>query len=364
MEGSPAAFPVALPPPIPQWAPAQEPLPDPAQLPETPLALPPAPAPPRKPVPGLAVPGLTGALGFLVLLFALQLLAVGAVAAVDFFIHRDLLRSAGVLGAINLVSFTVISWLLGRRMGVPVLAMLREAPPPGTFSVGNVLTLMCAIVGQLIFAVGCVYGLGGKNMEKSDYVERLNAIMGPGQAWWVVVPLLVLVAPFTEEVLFRGQFLRGFLARYATPLAIALSAAYFSAMHLNPVQIPATLMLGILSGILYERTRSVWPSIVAHMLNNAVPAMAIFQAGQAKHAAKAALQPAVGAALAMVAAGLAVWLLAVMALRRGLPAARTNPAPARGTDLGAAEPASVGTDSTPRPAVDVPASFAPLDPRE
>jgi membrane protease YdiL (CAAX protease family) len=59
---------------------------------------------------------------------------------------------------------------------------------------------------------------------------------------------IVLVAPLTEEPLFRGVILGGFLDRYGQWPAILLSALLFSLSHLNPWQLLPTFIGGIMTG--------------------------------------------------------------------------------------------------------------------
>lgn len=301
------------PPPIPLLPPSE------LEPPEVAEFLPPSiiKTPPPKPF-----PGLVQALGLIALLMGMQLLVIAAVSAIDYFLKRGLALNPLTLGLTNLVSFGVACTIAGWRAGLPLSGLLRQAPPAGTFTTWTVLALFHAVLGQIFCSMGIIYAIAGKAVEKSEYVERLNRLVGPGQSWWAVVPLLVIVAPVTEEVLFRGQFLRGFLGRYSPAVAIGLSAVLFSAIHLNPVQIPATLMLGILSGILFLRTRSVWPSIAAHMLNNSFPALAVIGASRAKPAVvKNAAELTMPTAIGLMVAGLVIWLLALHALRQWLPAA-------------------------------------------
>lgn len=81
--------------------------------------------------------------------------------------------------------------------------------------------------------------------------------------------LVCVLAPVTEEMLFRGLILRGFLARYPRWPAIAASAVLFGASHLNLYQFAAALLLGLLLGWLYERSRSLIPCIALHAAYNA-----------------------------------------------------------------------------------------------
>ena len=80
-----------------------------------------------------------------------------------------------------------------------------------------------------------------------------------------------LLAPLAEELVFRGAILRALLRWNSKSwLAIIISAIFFSAAHMNPAQIPHTLLVGILLGWLYYRTNSIVPGVVYHWVNNTV----------------------------------------------------------------------------------------------
>ena len=80
--------------------------------------------------------------------------------------------------------------------------------------------------------------------------------------------VLVLVAPLTEELLFRGVILQGFLARYSAPKAVFWSAFLFAAFHLNPWQFAIAFVLGILFGWLVVQTGSLVPVLIGHAVAN------------------------------------------------------------------------------------------------
>lgn len=82
------------------------------------------------------------------------------------------------------------------------------------------------------------------------------------------VLLICFIAPVLEEMLFRGIILRGLLHHYTGVYAIALNALIFSMYHMNFYQIPVTLTLGCFTGWLYYKTRSLWPTIMAHVIYN------------------------------------------------------------------------------------------------
>ncbi|KJY80864.1 CPBP family intramembrane glutamic endopeptidase [Vibrio nigripulchritudo] len=84
----------------------------------------------------------------------------------------------------------------------------------------------------------------------------------------VSIVVVCIIAPLMEELLFRGVMLRGFLKHYSEYTSIMLSAMLFSIAHLTLIQLPVTYILGTLLGWLYVRTKSLWPSILAHAIYN------------------------------------------------------------------------------------------------
>lgn len=80
--------------------------------------------------------------------------------------------------------------------------------------------------------------------------------------------LLVIAAPILEELLFRGIILDGLLKKYSPLISILISSLLFGFAHLNPWQFVNGLIIGIFSGWVYFRTRSVLPSIIIHASAN------------------------------------------------------------------------------------------------
>jgi membrane protease YdiL (CAAX protease family) len=80
--------------------------------------------------------------------------------------------------------------------------------------------------------------------------------------------LLVCVAPLTEEYLFRGLILRGLLTHHSRVKAVVFSAVAFGTFHLNLRQGFLALVIGLVFGWWYIRTRSVGPGMVGHAIFN------------------------------------------------------------------------------------------------
>ena len=101
--------------------------------------------------------------------------------------------------------------------------------------------------------------------------DRLDIPFGELPVFLAVLTIGVL-GPVAEELVFRGAVLGSLLKWNRIEdkpwIAILLSALIFSVIHLNPAQVPTTLILGLLAGWLYFRTGSLVPGIVLHVMNN------------------------------------------------------------------------------------------------
>lgn len=89
----------------------------------------------------------------------------------------------------------------------------------------------------------------------------------------------LLVAPVIEELLFRGYLISvlfsnishpNMLISHANYLGMVCSAAIFGVLHIStaPVYFFSKFILGILLGIVYEKTKNIKASIIVHLLNN------------------------------------------------------------------------------------------------
>jgi membrane protease YdiL (CAAX protease family) len=81
---------------------------------------------------------------------------------------------------------------------------------------------------------------------------------------------VVFVAPMGEEVLFRGVLFRGLERSFGPGMAMVGSAAGFAIWHLDPAHVLAVFVIGLWLSWMRAVTGSIWPSLVGHMLNNAV----------------------------------------------------------------------------------------------
>ncbi|MFZ0011824.1 MAG: type II CAAX endopeptidase family protein [Halobacteriota archaeon] len=89
----------------------------------------------------------------------------------------------------------------------------------------------------------------------------------------------VIIAPIAEEIVFRGYLYKAFRDRFKPWYAIIMSAALFSAIHLEPLAAVPLFVIGVVLAYVYEKTDNLMAPIALHMLNNAVaflPVVVIF----------------------------------------------------------------------------------------
>ena len=105
-------------------------------------------------------------------------------------------------------------------------------------------------------------------IEMDENTEQIFASLMKEPWGYVAIGIL---APFAEEVVFRGAVLRtllGLMSKKNHWVAIMISAAIFGLVLANVAQFVNALLLGLLLGWMYYRTKSLVPGILLHWVNN------------------------------------------------------------------------------------------------
>ncbi len=130
--------------------------------------------------------------------------------------------------------------------------------------------------------IGLVVGLGLRTVafiiDWVDYGTVLTGAptLGPVvyDGWWLFAALIapILIAPFVEELFFRGLLQRS-LSRLGIPVAVIIGALCFALLHsITGYSIPAaltTFLVGLALGALAAGTGRLGAAIVAHATFNA-----------------------------------------------------------------------------------------------
>lgn len=88
----------------------------------------------------------------------------------------------------------------------------------------------------------------------------------------IQILLIVIAAPVTEEICFRGMLFGGLREKLPRIAAALICGLIFGALHAitGISAVPPLIVFGFLLALLYERTGSILPGILLHMLNNIV----------------------------------------------------------------------------------------------
>ena len=164
-------------------------------------------------------------------------------------------------------------------LGPPVvLAFVLTSNPLGT------LRLRMPRGSDLALAAGLALTLNPLVREVGFYVDKLFPVSQAIQSQLLEmtkqvpnlgVALLVfaLLPAITEEVAFRGYILSGLERTYRPLTAIVLSALLFGFLHVLLSlfqQLFGSTLLGLVIGLIAIRSRSLWPGVLFHLLNNSL----------------------------------------------------------------------------------------------
>jgi membrane protease YdiL (CAAX protease family) len=108
---------------------------------------------------------------------------------------------------------------------------------------------------------------------KQQDIGKELGVCNPGIGIAVAAVLaIVVLAPVAEEIFFRGFFFAGLRSRWSLWPSALLSGAIFGLVHAPTGPTAAIPLAGLGVGLawLYNKTGSLWPSMLAHFLNNAL----------------------------------------------------------------------------------------------
>jgi len=218
----------------------------------------------------LPQPGVWLAIGLAALVIAVQSALSVPVAMIDMAVREALHRTSGllhnplVLGLMNTLAFGVV---IAFGLYLNRLPLRRAYPlPPAT--AGQVGALCLLVVGSVV-VLSEIDNLVRAVLPMPDILrDLLDQIFSADSSILAQAFLLVVVAPVTEELLFRGIILRGLLNHCRVWSALVLSATLFAFIHLNPWQMMTAFAVGLTLGWVFLRTGSVWLCVLGHALNN------------------------------------------------------------------------------------------------
>lgn len=131
------------------------------------------------------------------------------------------------------------------------------------FQRGAIKWMLAAVGAYLAFAIAYTAVFGQPHQK--DIAEDFGTLP-------VQILLIVIAAPISEEVCFRGFLFGGLRERWPRIVAALASGLIFGGLHATTgvSAVPPLIFFGFILALLYEKTGSIWPGILLHMLNNSV----------------------------------------------------------------------------------------------
>jgi membrane protease YdiL (CAAX protease family) len=136
------------------------------------------------------------------------------------------------------------------------------------FKASSALKWTAAAIGAyLLFAFA--YSLLIVEPQQEDIADGFGPIP-------IQILLIVIAAPISEEICFRGMLFGGLRERLPRLAAALLAGLVFGGLHAltGITAVPPLIAFGLVLSLLYEKTGSIVPCIVLHMLNNSVALLA------------------------------------------------------------------------------------------
>jgi membrane protease YdiL (CAAX protease family) len=107
--------------------------------------------------------------------------------------------------------------------------------------------------------------------DQESFQEAHGSVPWPIEAF-----SLVIAAPISEEIFFRGVLFAGLRRQEPLMAAALISAAIFGVMHAGTgiSAVPVIIVIGVMLAVLYEKTGSLIPCILFHAILNSLNLLA------------------------------------------------------------------------------------------
>ncbi len=139
--------------------------------------------------------------------------------------------------------------------------------------VAFVLTVAAAIIGGIAAVlVQLMLGLPQEN-------PQLEMLAPVGFSWPAAIAMTFLggiAVPVAEELFFRAVIHRWASERWGVVVGSLLGSFLFGLAHVSPPLIAFAFVMGLVIAFVYERTQSLVPGLIIHIINNTLKIMLIY----------------------------------------------------------------------------------------
>ncbi|AIF42918.1 CPBP family intramembrane glutamic endopeptidase [Virgibacillus sp. SK37] len=130
------------------------------------------------------------------------------------------------------------------------------------------------IIYSVILMVGAVLIVVLTSLIGNTYENSKTEAMQQNVTFFSLLIAFIsaaVISPLYEEIFYRGFLYRWLRTRIGLNGAILLSSLIFTVIHIPTYNaMPVNFFSGIIFALAYERTDSIWPSVIIHGLTNGI----------------------------------------------------------------------------------------------
>ena len=182
---------------------------------------------------------------------------------------QNLLVISAVSFAAEAIGLIAAVWWFGLRRRKISWAEIGLRPISLGWVVASVvLTVVASVIGGA--AAVLVQMLMGGDLNNNPQAQ---AIAPAGFSWPAAIVMTFLggvAVPVGEEVFFRGVLHRWSSNKWGPIFGSIVSSLIFGLVHGFPAVIAFAFVMGLAIAFAYEQTKSLWPGIIIHIVNNSL----------------------------------------------------------------------------------------------
>ena len=125
-----------------------------------------------------------------------------------------------------------------------------------------------ALGGSLVLSI--VYAIIAGAVSPDWVPPPLPEGLDVSELRWLAFAVIVVAGPLAEETFFRGFLFAALLKRFGVGGSIAISSAAFALAHVDVALFGPAFLSGSIFAVVYWRTGSIWPAVLAHTAQNAI----------------------------------------------------------------------------------------------
>jgi uncharacterized protein len=215
--------------------------------------------------------------------------------------HRWGLGAFVLVELVYLLTSLLLAFLFGGQGPVPVSTVVLVVAVPTLLAAGlAILTTTLRGNGPRIdlrlqwswrgAGLGLLFGIGGLfvtlpasllwlSVVGEDATSAAGEVFGGVRSTWtwaiVVFAVIVVVAPFCEEVIYRGLLWGAVDRRWGRWVALIVTTVVFAIAHLEWTRTPLLLVVALPIGLARLYGGNLTASIVAHQVTNLLPGLVL-----------------------------------------------------------------------------------------